>query len=110
MDLKDLAEKELIGMANKAIEEGFDSLTDEEKHAEFVKLLNRERVVDNATLMDLLVTTYTKTVNDNKDDFLCLSEMIVSLIALLRVKGILGEEEAQYLYDIPKKNLGEVEK
>jgi len=106
MELKDLAEAKLKEMALSAMEDGFDSLTDEEKHREFVKLLRAERV-DNKTLIDSLVMTYEKSVKDNEEDFICLSEMIVTLAAILKVKGILTEEETQAIYDIPNKRLEE---
>ena len=106
MELRDLAEAKLKEMALGAMEDGFDSLTDEEKHREFVKLLRAEKV-DNKTLLDSLVMTYEKSVKDNEEDFMCLSEMIVSLVAILKAKGFLNEEEAQVIYDIPKRRLEE---
>ena len=66
-----------------------------------------EEPVTKELLMDSLKMTYEKAVHDNTEDFICLSEMIVTLVALLKVKGILTEEEAQAIYDIPNKKLEE---
>ena len=66
-----------------------------------------EEPVTKDLLMDSLEMTYEKSVHDNTEDFMCLSEMIVTLVALLKVKGILTEEEAQAIYDIPNKKLEE---
>lgn len=65
--------------------------------------------VNKKTLLDSLSMTYEKAVKDNEEDFMCLSEMIVSLVAILKVKGILTEEEAQVIYDVPSKKLEEKE-
>lgn len=65
--------------------------------------------VNKQTLLDSLSMTYEKAVKDNEEDFMCLSEMIVSLVAILKVKGILTEEEAQVIYDVPSKKLEEKE-
>lgn len=66
-----------------------------------------EESVTKDLLMDSLKMTYEKSVHDNTKDFMCLSEMIVTLVALLKVKGILTEEEAQAIYNIPNKKLEE---
>ena len=66
-----------------------------------------EEPVTKDLLMDSLEMTYEKSVHDNTEDFMSLSEMIVTLVALLKVKGILTEEEAQAIYDIPNKKLEE---
>lgn len=66
-----------------------------------------EELVTKELLMDSLKMTYEKAVHDNTDDFMCLSEMIVTLVAILKVKGILTEEEAQAIYDIPNRKLEE---
>ena len=66
-----------------------------------------EELVTKELLMDSLKMTYEKAVHDNTDDFMCLSEMIVTLVAILKIKGILTEEEAQAIYDIPNKKVEE---
>lgn len=66
-----------------------------------------EEPVTKELLMDSLKMTYEKAVHDNTDDFMCLSEMIVTLVSLLKAKEILTDGEAQIICDIPNKRLGE---
>ena len=66
-----------------------------------------EEPVTKELLMDSLKMTYEKAVHDNTDDFMCLSEMIVTLVSLLKAKEILTDGEAQIVCDIPNKGLGE---
>ena len=66
-----------------------------------------EEPVIKELLMDSLKMTYEKAVHDNTEDFMCLSEMIVTLVSLLKAKEILTDGEAQIVCDIPNKRLGE---
>lgn len=66
-----------------------------------------EEPVTKELLMEGLKMTYEKAVHDNTDDFMCLSEMIVTLVSLLKAKEILTDGEAQIVCDIPNKRLGE---
>ena len=66
-----------------------------------------EEPVTKELLMDSLKMTYEKAVHDNTEDFMCLSEMIVTLVSLLKAKDILTDGEAQIVCDIPNKRLGE---
>ena len=66
-----------------------------------------EEPVTKELLMEGLKMTYEKAVNDNTDDFMCLSEMIVTLVSLLKAKDILTDGEAQIIFDIPSKKLEE---
>ena len=66
-----------------------------------------EEPVIKELLMDSLKMTYEKAVHDNTEDFMCLSEMIVTLVSLLKAKEILTDGEAQIICDIPNKRLGE---
>ena len=66
-----------------------------------------EDLVTKELLMDSLKLTYEKAVHDNTDDFMCLSEMIVALTAILKAKGIITEEEAEAVYNVPTKRLEE---
>ena len=66
-----------------------------------------EEPVTKELLMDSLKMTYEKAVHDNTEDFMCLSEMIVTLVSLLKAKEILTDGEAQIICDIPNKRLGE---
>lgn len=66
-----------------------------------------EEPVTKELLMDSLKMTYEKSVHDNTEDFMCISEMIVTLVSLLKAKDILTDGEAQIIYDIPNKRLEE---
>ena len=65
-----------------------------------------ENYVDKDLLMESLAETYKQTLDDNNDYFLCMIDMITTLVATLKLKGILTEEEAKVIYDIPKERLG----
>lgn len=66
-----------------------------------------EEPVTKELLMDGLKMTYEKSVHDNTEDFMCVSEMIVTLVSLLKAKEILTDGEAQIIFDIPNKRLEE---
>lgn len=66
-----------------------------------------EEPVTKELLMDSLKMTYEKSVHDNTEDFMCVSEMIVTLVSLLKAKEILTDGEAQIIFDIPNKRLEE---
>ena len=60
-------------------------------------------------LLELLTDTYKKTIEDNQKDFETIMIFIAKLCSVLKLKGILTEEEIEMIVDIKDRLGGDVD-
>lgn len=57
-------------------------------------------MISKEDLLDLFSDTYKRTINDNQEDFKIIMIVITKLCSVLKLKGILTEEEMELIVDI----------
>ena len=57
-------------------------------------------MISKDVLLDLFNDTYKRTINDNQEDFKTIMIVIAKLCSILKLKGILTEEETKIIVDI----------
>ena len=62
---------------------------------------------DTQELLEACTFTYERSVKDNEEDFTCLFEMFVSLMSVLKARGVLTEEEINAILEVPERKLEE---
>lgn len=55
---------------------------------------------NKALLIDLITNTYKQTVQDNADDFQRIYWLLAKFGSLLKLKGILTDEDLKFLMDL----------
>lgn len=56
--------------------------------------------MEHSLLIEMFSDTYKKTVQDNADDFQRVYWLLAKLESLLKLKGVLTDEEVKYLLDL----------
>ena len=57
-------------------------------------------MISKEVLLDLFNDAYKRTINDNQEDFKAIMMVIAKLCSTLCLKGVLKEEEANFILDI----------